>query len=202
MVCWVAVEILVNESILSQVTKDDLIHEFVDFSRAVAFQMSQKLPIDPEDAMAQGYLGLVEAADKFDLSRYDPNHPNASSIQTNFKSFAYLRIRGAIVDYCRSTSFVKRRGMEKGIKFSFSSLDVNRSDSDGNLSPMLELPVFDSPEERIDFIESLKCLDHREKVILVGIMAGFSGRELSERLGITQTRVAQLGQRARAKLRN
>lgn len=46
-----------------------------------------------EEFVAAGYLGLVEAASRFDESRgYD------------FRAFAFLRIRGAIIDYVRSSS--------------------------------------------------------------------------------------------------
>ena len=57
------------------------------------------LPSDQyDDFVAAGYLGLVEAAERFDFS-----------CGSNFKSFAYLRIRGAVIDCIRSNSQLSGR---------------------------------------------------------------------------------------------
>lgn len=45
-----------------------------------------------DEFMSAGYLGLVEAA-----SRFDPGRGH------DFRAFAFLRIRGAIIDYIRSS---------------------------------------------------------------------------------------------------
>ncbi len=45
-----------------------------------------------EDFLAAGYLGLVEAASRFDPAR---GH--------DFRAFAFLRVRGAIIDYIRAS---------------------------------------------------------------------------------------------------
>lgn len=46
-----------------------------------------------EEFVSAGYLGLVEAAERFD-----------SSSKAEFKTFAYLRIRGAVIDCIRASS--------------------------------------------------------------------------------------------------
>ncbi len=54
-----------------------------------------KPPLSFEDMVSAGTIGLVKAA-----RDYDPSH------QAEFKTYAYIRIRGAILDELRSWSFV------------------------------------------------------------------------------------------------
>jgi RNA polymerase sigma factor for flagellar operon FliA len=53
--------------------------------------------IDREDLVAHGVIGLLEALEKFDATR-----------ETSFASYAYRRIRGAMLDSIRSLSFSPR----------------------------------------------------------------------------------------------
>ncbi len=50
-------------------------------------------PVMTEEYVSAGYLGLVEAAERFDFSQ-----------GKDFKSYAYLRIRGSIIDSIRRSS--------------------------------------------------------------------------------------------------
>ncbi|MBN1796294.1 MAG: FliA/WhiG family RNA polymerase sigma factor [Sedimentisphaerales bacterium] len=52
-------------------------------------------PLTFEDLVAAGTVGLVKAA-----KDYDPSH------QANFKTYAYIRIRGAILDELKKWSFI------------------------------------------------------------------------------------------------
>jgi RNA polymerase sigma factor for flagellar operon FliA len=54
-----------------------------------------KLPLSFEDLVSAGAVGLVKAARDFDPSR-----------QTKFKTYAYIRIKGAILDELRSLSLL------------------------------------------------------------------------------------------------
>ena len=59
----------------------------------VVAQLGRKL--DVEDLISSGTLGLVKAARAYDPSR-----------DTEFKTYAYIRIRGAVIDELRGNSFV------------------------------------------------------------------------------------------------
>jgi RNA polymerase sigma factor for flagellar operon FliA len=52
-----------------------------------------------DDYISAGYMGLVEAAGRFDPTRN----------QAEFKSYAYLRIKGAVIDNIRQTSELSGR---------------------------------------------------------------------------------------------
>ena len=67
--------------------------------RSVARRMHRTLPrhIDLDDLISAGYLGLVDAAQKFEQSR-----------QTQFRSYAEFRVRGAILDSLRELDWGTR----------------------------------------------------------------------------------------------
>jgi RNA polymerase sigma factor for flagellar operon FliA len=67
-----------------------MVHKIV--SRVVSYI---KPPLSYEDLVSAGTIGLVKAA-----RDYDPAH------QAEFKTYAYIRIRGAILDELRSFSFL------------------------------------------------------------------------------------------------
>lgn len=72
--------------------RDLLIEQYTSYVHALAFKIMQTLPpqIELDELVASGYLGLVEAAE-----RYDPRRG------ASFSTFAYYRIRGAIFDGLR-----------------------------------------------------------------------------------------------------
>jgi RNA polymerase sigma factor for flagellar operon FliA len=84
----------------SEQRKHQLITESQRFTSNLVKKMvkSMNLPVDviPE-LEAAGYLGLVEAAEKFDESK-----------GISFLNFAYLRIRGAVIDAVRQISSLSR----------------------------------------------------------------------------------------------
>ena len=73
--------------------------EFYPLVKAIASQLVQRLPscVDRDDLISIGVLGLIEAYDRFDVSKNVP-----------FKSYAELRIRGAMIDYLRKQDWVPR----------------------------------------------------------------------------------------------
>lgn len=75
--------------------RNSLIEEYADFAELVVARLirSMRLPIaSRDDFMSAGFLGLIEAAGRFDESR-----------GPEFRGYAYLRIRGAIIDYIRTS---------------------------------------------------------------------------------------------------
>ncbi len=70
----------------------------------VAMRIKQRLPasVELEDLMGYGYLGLVDA-----VNRYDP------AKKESFSKFAEIKIRGAILDYLRSLDLLPRNKRKK-----------------------------------------------------------------------------------------
>ena len=80
---------------VDQQRRDDLIIGHLPLVKHVIGRLLGDLPssADAENLESAGVLGLVEAASKYDPTR-----------NAQFKTFAYLRIRGAIVDELRRNS--------------------------------------------------------------------------------------------------
>lgn len=82
-------------------SRDDLITKYRTFVHAVAHRLvrGMGLPMERMDEfISAGYLGLVEAAERYD--QRSGNH---------FKTFAYWRIRGSIIDNIRATADLQGR---------------------------------------------------------------------------------------------
>lgn len=79
--------------------RDELVLSYLPLVRRIAGRIYIPSPevLDREDLVAHGVIGLLEAAEKFDSKR-----------ETNFASFAYRRIRGAMLDSIRGLSFSPR----------------------------------------------------------------------------------------------
>jgi len=77
--------------------EEKLILDHLPMVRHIVQKVAAHLPpsTDTEDLISAGTLGLVHAAKQFDASR-----------RTEFSTYAYIRIRGAVIDELRQRSFV------------------------------------------------------------------------------------------------
>ena len=81
--------------------RDALITRYQPYVHGLVGKMIQAMGLPPEshdEFVGAGYLGLVEAAERFDPTS-----------KADFKTFAYLRIRGAVIDYIRQNSQLSGR---------------------------------------------------------------------------------------------
>ena len=85
-------------------TEAEFIEEYRPLVRSIAMKVRIRydLETDLEDLMADGFQGLVEAK-----TRFDPD----KGVQ--FNTYAYYRIRGAILDGVRKASWMPRRAYEQ-----------------------------------------------------------------------------------------
>ena len=126
------------------------IEEHMPMVRAVASRIHRTLPrhIEIEDLISAGYLGLVDAAQKFEQSR-----------QTHFRGYAEFRVRGAILDSLRELDWGTRslrrkvRDIEQARKVLVSSL--GHAPEDAELAQALGIPVSDLRETLTD----ARCLE-------------------------------------------
>ncbi|HEY2734361.1 MAG TPA: sigma-70 family RNA polymerase sigma factor [Polyangiales bacterium] len=79
---------------------EQFVREYEGFVRGVALQTRAQLGLDTpiEDLVAFAFQGLLEARQRFDSSK-----------GVAFKSFAYFRVRGAVLDGVRSMARLPRR---------------------------------------------------------------------------------------------
>jgi RNA polymerase sigma factor for flagellar operon FliA len=84
--------------------REKLIIEYANLVKIVSGRMSVHLGhnVDYEDLVSYGTLGLIDAIDKFDVSK-----------EIKFETYASLRIRGAILDQIRKMDWVPRTLRQK-----------------------------------------------------------------------------------------
>ncbi len=84
--------------------REKIIEEFLPVIKHLAFKMSKGFDDNTatDDLISAGVTGLLEAIDKFDEER-----------GVKLKTFAYLRIRGAMIDELRSKDWFSRSARSK-----------------------------------------------------------------------------------------
>src|SRR5678815_4910989 len=88
-----------RSSIMTKVEREALIVETLPLIRQIAHKMAMRLPatLETRDLVNAGVLGLLDAIDKFEPTR-----------GVKFKTYAEVRIRGAILDSLRSLDWAPR----------------------------------------------------------------------------------------------
>jgi len=84
--------------------RNDTVLKYFPLVRATAIKLHKRLPqqVELDDLISAGFMGLMEAVDRFDESRNVP-----------LASYARQRIHGAIVDSLRSQDWVPRTVRDK-----------------------------------------------------------------------------------------
>ena len=87
--------------------RERTIDEFIPIIKHLAYKVSRRYEDDEiiEDLMSAGIVGLLEAMEKFDASK-----------GAKLNTFAYLRIRGAMIDELRSRDWFPRSARSKSKK--------------------------------------------------------------------------------------
>jgi RNA polymerase sigma factor for flagellar operon FliA len=95
---------LMGRGKLSVAERDQLIIRYAPWVRFIALRMAAKLPshIQAEDLISAGIIGLIDALDKFNPAR-----------EVQFKTYAQIRIQGAMKDELRSLDWASRSVRQK-----------------------------------------------------------------------------------------
>ena len=88
--------------------KERIVKRYLPLIKYVVGRMAVSAPpgLDYEDLLSFGVFGLLDAVDRFDLSK-----------GYTFQTFAVPRIRGAVLDELRKYDWISRTGREKLQKF-------------------------------------------------------------------------------------
>ena len=105
-----------NYKVVSKEKRDKFVMDYLPLVKYVVGKFMIYLPshIEQEDLIESGILGLIEAAERFDEDK-----------NVKFKTYAFHRIRGAVLDYLRLQDWVPRSVREKDnlIKEAFNVLE-------------------------------------------------------------------------------
>ncbi|RJQ45424.1 MAG: FliA/WhiG family RNA polymerase sigma factor [Nitrospiraceae bacterium] len=88
---------------IKEETKEKIIKEFLPYIKYTAYRLSWKLPahVTVDDLISVGLMGLMDA-----LKRFEPG-------KVKLKTYAELRIKGAMIDELRATAWIPRSMRKK-----------------------------------------------------------------------------------------
>ena len=94
---------------LGSAEADQLIIEYSPLIRFIAQRLAMRLPpsVELDDLISAGVIGLIDALEKFNPGK-----------ETQFKTYAEIRIRGAMLDELRSQDWVPRSVRQKATQVS------------------------------------------------------------------------------------
>jgi len=106
-----------TELLIDGLTRDELIEKYARkvtyVARRIAHRLPPHAPLELDDLINSGSLGLLDALDKFDATK-----------KTSFGTYVEYRIRGAILDLLRGLDPVSRTVREKSSKVQRITRDV------------------------------------------------------------------------------
>ena len=118
--------------------REQIIIEYASLVKVVAGRLSMYLGynVEYEDLVSYGIFGLIDAIDKFDLTK-----------NVKFETYASLRIRGAILDQIRKMDWIPRsvRQKQKMIDSANARIEASlgRSATDEEIAEALEISIDD-----------------------------------------------------------
>jgi RNA polymerase sigma factor for flagellar operon FliA len=108
-----------RDPVSSREERDLLVSEHEKFARVIAGQVLNSLSLSKDfldDAVSCAYVGLVEAAERYDPSSGVP-----------FRGYAYIRIRGAVIDGLRGVTGSSRAHRRRLRVSQHALLDIEES---------------------------------------------------------------------------
>jgi RNA polymerase sigma factor FliA len=116
--------------------REQIIKDYVPLVKFVAHRVASRLPshVELDDLINSGILGLMDAIEKFEPAR-----------NIKFKTYAELRIKGAILDGLRDLDWVPRslRRKKKDIEGAYHALEqqMGRAATDEEVAIQLGMPL-------------------------------------------------------------
>jgi RNA polymerase sigma factor FliA len=152
--------------------------------------MLPKGQADIDDLVSAGTIALLEAAD-----RYDPERP------VSFATFAYPRIRGAMIDELpRLGEFGTARSGAGRVSLHARATDAARKDTWIDVTADASIAEPQKSAELSELLRAIRELPRRERELIALAVAGTSVGEIARLWGCSESRVSQLLVRARFRL--
>lgn len=138
--------------------KEQLIIDHIELVKIIAGRLygSYKNNVDFDDLVGYGIFGLLDAIEKFDPSK-----------NVKFDTYAYIRIRGAIIDQLRSLDWIPRsvRQKYKRVEEAYKNVENSngRSASDREVADYLGITV-EELQRTLSEIHSFSVVSLDEKL--------------------------------------
>lgn len=116
--------------------RNQLAEHYLPLVRLVGGRLAISLPphLDRDDLLSSGFFGLLDAIDRFDVSR-----------NIKFETYAGVRIRGAMIDYLRAKDWIPVTMRQKIRKYEQTVYrlenELGRSATDKEIADTLEISL-------------------------------------------------------------
>ncbi len=150
---------------MTSMSRDQLIESHMPLVAKIAKRVKRGLPahVDLNDLISEGYVGLVQAADRFDTNK-----------GLAFATLAGTRIHGAIVDYLRSLKMNARNSKDA----TFPS----------QLPEGWDAAYEEQLEVRGDIARALSVLPHKHRQLIIArIYLDVDYKTICARLGLSES---------------
>ena len=163
-----------EEKLIQQ--RNRVVEQYMPYATSIAGRVMQTLSsaVDYDDVLCNARLGLIEAA-----RRFDP------SLNVDFKTFAYYRIKGAIYDGLRKTGWVPRSLYAK-IKFEQATNEYLQY-----MSNKMERNEYRPDEEMSELYDTVNSL---ASIYVISIDATEGGMEIEDTSAKDSERSAEFQQ--------
>lgn len=179
--------------------RENAILQNLDLVKSVARRFQRRVPpcVTFDDLASAGMIGLMQAVDRFDETR-----------GLKFKTYAQHRVWGAMQDFLRDEdplSRTERRRARECVP-ALSAAGYGNSTATVSLDQIhprcLAAPGSTAFAVRSDLQAARRCLSAREnRLITLLYDFGWQNREVAADLGVHESRISQIKQRALSKLR-
>ncbi len=196
-------------------TKDQIILENLPLVKKVASKIYYRLPkgeIDFDELVNTGIIGLMKAIERYDKDK------------AKFSTYAYIKIRGEILDYLRSLDVmprsmrekIKEENLEEGKNLPLSRTAIMVSIEKAIVTGEEEFKIIDtlsseriSPEEEVirddlreKLLKAIDLLNEKEKITLQMLFfEEKSLQDVADVIGVSVSRVSQIKSEAVKKLK-
>jgi RNA polymerase sigma factor for flagellar operon FliA len=172
-------------------SRENLIRQYTPLIKYIASRIAMRLPpnVSLDDLVSAGVIGLIDAIEKYDPGR-----------NTQFKTYAEFRIKGAILDELRSLDWVPRSVRKKfhKIEAAYAKLqkDNGRPAADEEVAAELGVAL-DEFHRLLDASRSVSLLSldgagsfaaNLSRDDVVDIVAGAKNEDPAEALGLSELR--------------
>lgn len=116
--------------------RNEIAEHYLQLVKIVCGRLAVSLPphLDRDDLLSSGFFGLLDAIDRFDVTR-----------NIKFETYAGVRIRGAILDYLRSKDWIPVTMRQRIRKYEQTVCrlenELGRAATDEELAAALEISV-------------------------------------------------------------
>ncbi len=143
----------------SKQVKDQLIIAYIDLVKIIAGRLYNNYGnhIEFDDLVSYGIFGLLDAIDKFDPAK-----------NVKFETYAYIRVRGAIIDQLRNLDWIPRsvRQKYKKLEEAYKAIEnrSGRSANDEEVALTLGISI-DELNDMLSDVHSFTVVSLEEKIL-------------------------------------